>query len=179
MNYLKGQLRGNAIKLISGFPLERATYQSAVDLLKLTYENKNKKLRDLARRVINIKASTHNFKSLSEFRAELDSNLKRLENAGCNLEESSWLLSTILVDKLPILIVEQIQLKSENYYPSVEDIRTSLLEVINNLQSKDYEKDRVEEEERRIEGAFLPLKSEAKLFAIQEGVGKNKNSDKI
>lgn len=51
---------------------------------------------------------------------ELENHLK-LETAVCNLEEFSWVVSTILVDKLVSLPGEQIRLKSQNDYPN-EDI---------------------------------------------------------
>lgn len=43
---------------------------------------------------------------------------------------------------LPNLTVEQIHLKSPNDYPFAEDIKFSLLEIINNLQSKFYKKEK-------------------------------------
>ena len=51
------------------------------------------------------------------------------------------------------------------------------MEVMNNLQSKDYKKDKVGE--RKGERASLPSKFETKLFGIQEGAGENKKSTKF
>lgn len=164
LNYLKGQLKGNAKKLISGFPSEAVSYKAAVKLLRETYENKDKRLRDLARNLIYLKVPSHNFKSLSEFRAELESNLRRLENAGCDLDQSSWLLSTLVIEKLPNLTVEQIQWKSSNDYPSLENIRSNLLEIINNIQSKDYKKDKVEGDKKVENPPNLNLKQNSVQF---------------
>lgn len=177
LSYLKGQLKGNAKKLISGFPSEAVSYNAAVKLLRETYENKDKRLRDLAKKLIYLKVPSHNFNSLSEFRAELESNLRRLEKAGCDLEQSSWLLSTLLIEKLPELTVEKIQWKSNNDYPSLEHIRSSLLEIINNLQSKDYKKDK-DEGNKKVEKPSIS-KSEAKLYAVKDSQGVAKNTSNV
>lgn len=45
-SHLPDQLKGNAKKLISGFSSETTNYKSAMALPMLTYENKDKKLKD-------------------------------------------------------------------------------------------------------------------------------------
>lgn len=44
------------------------------------------KMRYLSGKVINIEIPTHDFKSLYEFRVELENDAMKLENAGCNFE---------------------------------------------------------------------------------------------
>lgn len=66
-------------KLISRFLSQTASYQGTVEILNLSCENNDKNFGDLALTVISLKLPNHNVKSMSEFRAYLETNLKILD----------------------------------------------------------------------------------------------------
>ena len=88
----------------------------------------------MSRKLLNIKAAAHNVKDLTNFRADLESNLRSLTALGCNVNASSWLIMTILNDKLTSKSLELISLKTKTDYPSVEQFRVALGEVISHWQ---------------------------------------------
>ena len=83
-------MKGNAKKLIDGFNLEETNYDSAVKLLRSTYDNQRKQF-EFALQLLHLKSLSHKADSLSEFWTELECILMKLENISCDLESSSWL----------------------------------------------------------------------------------------
>ena len=139
LNYLTGSLKGEVRKLIDGFSIEDNSYGSAVQLLKETYDNPKRKQHELAKQLLELKGANHNSNSLAEFRANLECTLRKLQNLGCDLSSSSWLISPLVMKKLPSKTIEMIQQATKEDYPQLQEIRDSLLKVINHLESKGHE----------------------------------------
>ena len=139
LNYLRGVLKGEVRKLIDGFSIEDDSYGSAVELLKVTYDNPKRKEHELAMQLLQLKIPNHNSHSLAEFRANLECTLRKLENLGCDLSSSSWLVSPLVMKKLPSKTIEMIQQATNEDYPQLQEIRDSLLKVINHLESEGQE----------------------------------------
>ena len=136
LTYLRGALKGEVRKLIDGFSIEDDSYQSAVQLLKTTYDNPKRKQHELAMQLLQLKSPTHASNSLAEFRANLECTIRKLDNLGCNSNGSSWLISPLVMKKLPSKTIEMIQQITKEDYPQLQEIRDSLLKVINHLESK-------------------------------------------
>ena len=134
-NYLRGVLKDNAKGLIEGFKIEDSSYGSAVALLKETYDNPEKKQHEIALQLIHLSNPTHNWNSLSTFRASLESTLRKLEDMGCDIESSSWLVSPLIMEKLPHKTIEMMQHYANTDYPKLKEIRETLLRVMNHLVS--------------------------------------------
>ena len=134
-NYSRGVLKDNAKGLIEGFKAEDSSYESAVALLKETYDNPKKKQHEIALQLIHLNNPSHNWNSLSTFRASLESTLRKLEQIGCDIESSSWLISPLIMEKLPRKTIEMMQHYANTDYPQVKEIREALLRVINHIVS--------------------------------------------
>ena len=107
-----------------------------MQLLKTTYDNPKRKQHELALQLLQLKSPTHASNSLAEFRANLECTLRKLENLGCDSNTSSWLISPLVMKKFPSKTIEMIQQITKEDYPQIQEIRDSLLKVINHLESK-------------------------------------------
>lgn len=147
LNYLRGQLKGPAAKLVENFDSIDASYATAVDLLQRTYECPERNIRNTTLKFLGIKNPAHNAEELMEFRADLESNIRALESLGCNIAESGWLITTIVTLKFSTKTLEAIQQKAKVDYPTIDQIRTALLEVINSLTSATGTKPKVKQDD--------------------------------
>ena len=99
-------LKGEVRKLIDGFSSEHDSYGSAVQFLKATYDNPPKtKEHELAMQLLQLKSLNHNSNSLAEFRDNLKCTLRKLENLGCDLSSSSWLISPLVMKKILVRLL--------------------------------------------------------------------------
>lgn len=134
-NYLKGQLTGNAFKLIAGLPIEGASWDISVKLLESTYGNKKLKIRDLVNQLLNLPAANNNLSSLEKFRAEIEVVLARLQKLGCDIGNSAYLLTAIITKKLPHKAITYIQTREGDDYPDLDPLRSGIQSFIEHLQS--------------------------------------------
>lgn len=70
---------------------------------------------------------------LQNFKAELEPCLHNLQTLQCKIDQSEWLLSTMITEKLSIQAMERIQHCSNTDYATQAQMRENLLEVINHL----------------------------------------------
>ena len=136
-NYLRSSLTGSAYKLINNFSTTSVNYNHAVQLLKETYADTERNIREISRSLLHMKHPAHNVEELMDFRGELESTIRSLEALQCNIEDKCWLISTIVTEKLNPKTVEMIQRLAGKNYPRLDEIRKFLLEVIHNLTSSE------------------------------------------
>ena len=98
-------LKGEVRKLIAGFSSEQDSYDSAVQLIQATYYNPKRNEHNLAMQLLHLKSPNHNFNSLAEFRDNLECTLRKLENLGCDLSSSSWLISPLVMKKILVRLL--------------------------------------------------------------------------
>ena len=138
LDYLKSQLTGIAAKLIDPFESTDTSYHNALLLLQETFEDQDRTIRVICNKFLNMKNPTHNVTELLEFKAELESYLRSLESLNCNIDECSFMLVTILTNKLGIKTLEIIQKEAAKDYPNLAEFRKALSKVISHLSSTDY-----------------------------------------
>ena len=99
----------SAAESISGLTLTNANYEEAVAVLKKWYGNKQQIISTHMDALLILEAVTShsNFKSLRCLREQIESHMRSLKSLGIPSESYGSLLSTVLLSKLPQLIVSR------------------------------------------------------------------------
>lgn len=98
LTYLKGQLEGEALQLISGFGLEANSYAPAVTLLQETYGQIERVKAAYITSFCNIKTPKYEVTELKGFHAAIECALKSIQTAHVSLDE---FCTVMLYNKLP------------------------------------------------------------------------------
>ena len=130
LSYLLSFLKGPAHKLVESLPITNDSYETAKKILELNYKNVDEIVHELARKLINMKPPVDTHEDLSKFQAELECLLGQIQNCNRNIDESAWLIQTLIFDKLPIKAKEIFQNKTFTIYPKLEDIRKQFPTVL-------------------------------------------------
>ena len=96
--YLKGQLEGDAAKLIQGFSLETANYNSALNLLKNTYGDVGRIKSAYVLKLLNLPNPSSSVVELKQFYSSFECLIESLRSLNINLDE---LYTVLLCSKLP------------------------------------------------------------------------------
>ena len=100
-NYLKCQLKGEAEKAISGFPLTSENYNKAVDILQERFGQTHKITNAHMAALLDLPNPSNQLDSLRSFYDELETNIRGLEALGKSQDSFGDLLIPIIISKLP------------------------------------------------------------------------------
>ena len=124
--YLKGQLKGAALKLIEGFRLTGANYQTVLDLLQDTYGDKEEIIDAHINELAEMKSPHDDMDELETFRTDMESHLRELQALGIDLGTCGGVLAPILMKKLPSKFKENIIRSTGTRHPTLKEMRTAL-----------------------------------------------------
>src|ERR1700755_3521389 len=133
--YLLKYLKGGALKLVEALPVVDSTYETALQILNKTYLNLDEIKYELALKLINLKLCKDNYEDLFNFYCELECLLGQISNYKLNIEESSWLIETIVFSRIPLTVREMFQNKINKTYPNLESIRENFPTILSLYKS--------------------------------------------
>ena len=105
-NYLRSLLEHTALESISGLTLTSMNYHEAIDILKRRFGNKQQIISRHMDILLNVEAVTsqHNLKGLRYIYDLVESHVRSLKSLGVSPDSYGTLLSSVLLNKLPLEI---------------------------------------------------------------------------
>ena len=134
--YLKGQLVGEPSRLISGFNLEGANYQSAVQLLRDTYGQTDQIKADHITSFYHLTKPQYNVLDLKKFHAEFECALKSIKALNVTMDE---LCVVMLFDKLPSPMREILRRNLKEDWLDLDKFIKAFNEEVHNLEVSNEE----------------------------------------
>ena len=101
LSYLRAQLRGEATRAITGFPLTNLNYQHSVSILKDRYGQPHKIINAHVQALLELPRPANKLTSLRLFYDTIESHVRCLQSLGKSLETLETLLVPMISTKLP------------------------------------------------------------------------------
>jgi len=143
--YLKGYLRGYALKLINHLQITDENYKIALELLEAEFLNKEALIAELYQKLLEGKPKFDvTFLQTKLFINEVRCLLADLKVYNKDLlaeNASKHFISHIIFNKLPMPVRQEMVRKVGNNYPSIDDIFTNYVDVIKTLTLRSPAKD--------------------------------------
>ena len=136
LNFLIGQLKGEAYDLVAGFPITGANYTAVVATLKENYGDMGKIITELIRQFHFLESPCHTLRDMKHFHAQVESTIRRLERHKCDIKGAEWYLSeSIMIRLSPTskdIIRNELHLKK---LTCMDEVRKGLRAIIDHLES--------------------------------------------
>ena len=100
LNYLRAQLQGNALRVISGLPLTNANYDHSVTLLKARYGEPHKLIDAHMQALIELSNPSNTLPALQLFYDSIEGHIRSLQSLGTSQEQYGSMLVPIILRKL-------------------------------------------------------------------------------
>ena len=142
--YLRSVLEGTAFDRVKNFPITAESYNEVIELLKSSYNIKEKIISDIAIGIVDIDMPKNNASDLDKFRTSIESNLLTLKTQNVDVTAIGAFIAPIIMRKLPTKLIEQIQVRCGQDYPDTQTILDTLNKIIFTLSS--HEKPQVKTE---------------------------------
>ena len=101
LSYFRGQLQGEAARVIAGIQLTNANYQHHIDLLKDRFGQPHKQIEAHMQALIDICSPSGTLASLREFHDTIEGYIRSLASLGKSQDTYSSMLVTIILGKIP------------------------------------------------------------------------------
>ena len=143
-NYLRGQLRDGAERVIAGLPLTSANYVKSIQLLKERFAQPHKIINARMEALLNLPSPTDHLSSLRLFYDSVETHIRGLESLGKKTETYGDILVPIIQKKLPNGIKRNLARQNGNKEWQLDNLRKAILNEIEILEagqnsSSDYE----------------------------------------
>ena len=135
-SYLLGQLKSNALSLVSSLEVIETNYEVALGILKTNYEDKDLFTDNLVQRLLDVASPNYNLKELQSFRITVNSTLESLRQHH-EVDKAEWLLRVIIQRKLPKKVMETLYLKYKQSHFSLKEVDDTLLDLCKHLQREE------------------------------------------
>ena len=130
-NYLKAQLRDEALESITGFALTNANYEEAVSVLTDRFGQTDKIINSYMQALLEIQQPKNQLTSLRKFYDKMESYVRGLEALGQSQETYGKLLVPIILNKLPGEVRRNLAREHKSNTWMLRDLRKSIREEIN------------------------------------------------
>ena len=138
MNYLKGYLKGEAARAVSGLPLTDENYQKAVELLKDRFGRNQILINAYMESLIKRNVPSSDVKRLRTFYDTCESYIRGLESLGIVTDTYGSLLIPVLLKKLPEEVRRIILRANSHADSSLNELRNGLHEEIETREKKPH-----------------------------------------
>ena len=138
-SYLLGQLKSNALSLVSSLEVIATNYEVALGILQTNYEDKDLFTDNLVQRLLDVASPNYNLKELQSFRITVNSTLESLRQHH-EVDRAEWLLRVIIQRKLPKKVMETLYLKYRQSHFSLKEVDDTLLDLCKYLQREEDSK---------------------------------------
>ena len=135
-NYLKAQLKGDAIRVVSGFPLTDVNYQHSITLLRERFGQPYKVINAHMQALLNLCDVTNSLSSLQSFYDTVENHIRGLSSLGKFPESYGDLLTPIIFRKLPKEIQRNLARDHSNAEWTLDDLRSSIMKEIRILETE-------------------------------------------
>lgn len=135
LQYLKSQLKGQALELIQGYSSTSANYKSVLDTLKETYGDEEKIKHSLLQKIVNIDPPKHNKGDLETFRIAM-LNLTRVLKNKHDFTCCEWIISSMFQHKLVIATIRQLYFKYEVNYFTLSQLNDGLRDIVSHMDTE-------------------------------------------
>ena len=135
-NYLKAQLKGDAIRVVSGFPLTDVNYQHSITLLRERFRQPYKLINAHMQALLNLCDVTNSLSSLQSFYDTVKNHIRGLSSLGKFPESYGDLLTPIIFRKLPKEIQRNLARDHSNAEWTLDDLRSSIMKEIRILETE-------------------------------------------
>jgi len=134
LTYLKTYLKGYALKLVQHLQVNDINYDVALELLNSEFMNKPSIVDDLLKKLLELKPKfDHSYLETKIFINEVRcilSDLKVYEYDFLTDKAGNLLISHIVFSKLPMPFRQELVRKTNNNFPSVQDIFNNYVEIV-------------------------------------------------
>ena len=134
-NYLRAQLRGNASRSISGFPLTNANYQRSIELLRERFGQRHRIIDAHMEAMLYLTNPTNQLASLRHFYDTLETHIRGLEALGKSHESYGGILVPIIQRKLPVDLKKNLARGHTNEEWSLDELRKAILKEVEILEA--------------------------------------------
>jgi hypothetical protein len=130
-NYLKAQLRDEALESITGFALTNANYEEAVNVLTERFGQTDKIINSYMQALLEIPQPRNQLTSLRKFYDKMEGYVRGLEALGQSQETYGKLLVPIILNKLPGDVRRNLAREHKSNTWMLRELRQSIREEIN------------------------------------------------
>ena len=131
LSYLRGQLQGDAARIIASFQLTNANYEPSVDLLKERFGQQYKQVDAHLQALVDLRSPTATLTSLHEFNDSVEGHIRSLASLG-NSEEryDGAMLVRIIWDKIPAKIKQNLARAHGRQEWKIHELQKAILNEI-------------------------------------------------
>ena len=134
-NYLRAQLKGDASRVISGFPLSNNNYSHSVELLKERFGQSHKLVEAHMDALLNVLPPSNNLESLQTFYDTLQSHIRALSALGESSQSYGALLTTSVLRKLPLSVKMNMARDHYNTKWTIDELLPRVLKEVHILEA--------------------------------------------
>ena len=139
-NYLRGQLKGEALGHLEGLNSSSNSYDEAIDILQEEYFKPLLIRKHHLKELFDLKCDNASSSELKKFKAKFTCHLRGLKALNENVDEASFVFTELLERKLPPKIRENMERGKTEYDWSIEEFTASLnreIELSENEKQKE------------------------------------------
>ena len=162
LQYLKTQLKRQALDLIKGFSSISDNYQSALDTLKESYGDEEKIKHCLLQKIVNLEPPKHTRSDLESFRVSLLNLTRSLRNKH-DFSCCEWIVASLFQHKLPNATNRQLYLKYERNFFSLEQLNEGLRDLISHME--------IERQQKHVKGSKIEAQYDASEPLTDKRIG--------
>ena len=129
-NYLRAQLKGDATRVVAGFPLTDVNYQCSITLLRERFGQPYKLINAHMQALLNLSNATNSLSSLQSFYDTVENHIRGLSSLGKSSESYGDLLNPIVFGKLPKEIQRSLARDHSNTEWTLNELRSSIMKEI-------------------------------------------------
>ena len=130
LGYLRGQLQGEASRVIAGFPLTNPNYQHSVALLQERFGQPHKQIEAHMQALIDLRSPSGTLTSLREFHDSIEGHIRSLASFGKSQDSYGSLLVTIILGKIPAKIKQNLARVHGRKEWTIDELQEAILNEI-------------------------------------------------
>ena len=134
-NYLRAQLRGDATKVIAGFPLTDANYLHSIILLKERFGQPYKLVNAHMQALLGLSSTANTLSSLQSFYDTVENHIRALSSLGKSPESYGDLLTPIIFGRLPREVQKNLARDHDSGEWKINEMRSSIMKEIQILET--------------------------------------------
>ena len=134
--YLRAQLKGDATRVVAGFPLTDVNYQHSITLLRERFEQPYKLINAHMQALLNLSSAANSLSSLQSFYDTVENHIKGLSSLGKTPESYGDLLTPIVFGKLPKEVQKSLARDHSNSEWTLDELRRSIMKEIRILETE-------------------------------------------
>ena len=133
---ISAQLKGDATRVVAGFPLTDVNYQHSITLLRERFGQPYKLINAHMQALLNLSSAANSLSSLQSFYDTVENHIRGLSSLGKTPESYSDLLTPIVFGKLPKEVQKSLARDHSNSKWTLDELRRSIMKEIQILETE-------------------------------------------